>query len=90
MLARLGSLFRLLACVRRICVVLQTVFFVCAKRYAASFGGKKRLWILGSGAADSFVVNVSQILLVAKESGRKPRAFRKRGKQKFLTGQKFY
>ena len=38
----------------------------------------------------NFDVVVTQHLLVAKDAGRKLRAFRKRGKQKFLTGQKFY
>lgn len=56
---------------------------------AASFGG-----VVSDGCAwlssDSCEVVFTQHLLVAKDAGRKPRAFRKRGKQKFLTGQKFY
>jgi len=38
----------------------------------------------------NFDVVVTQYLLVAKDAGRKLRAFRKRGKQKFLMWQKFY
>ena len=57
---------------------------VLARRYAVFFRGKSGLCDLGSGTSVGFVVNVRQHLLVAKESGRKPRAFRKRGKQKYL------